>query len=184
VPAFSSASFFGRSGDFPISANTLPFTVPLERTSDDPELNMAFNNGTSLFTVGLTGTYAIDYSLQAEHIFPTDAGVTVEGPPLTIELSINGATGTLPANELVPVPIYGSPWTAPLTTFFPFNAVSFGTGHAVVALSPNDTIQLLITQLPATVSGSTATVVPTYLNAYNPNSPEKVAAYVSVHKIN
>ena len=153
-------------------------------TPEDITENIGFNNGTNSFVVSLTGTYAIDYFLQLYHIVPTGTGGTMAGPPVTIGIVFDGATGPETADELVPVSLFGSPWYAS-GNFADYNAVSFGTRHIVRDLNANESFSLQIVSIPSsTTGGGTGTAVPTYFDAFSINNPPKVEAYLSVHKIN
>ena len=115
--------------------------------TEEPSSNITFSDHT--FTIGIPGTYAIDYFLQVEHSSLTGASAMV-GPPVTMQIAVNGSTASTPANELVPVPIYNIPWPSPPD--FPYAAVSYGTNHIVNTLAAGATLQLWITALP-TVTG-------------------------------
>ena len=59
----------------------------------------------------------------------------------------------------------------------------FRARHIVRDFNVNDSFSLQITSLPYSVSGASATVVPTYFDAFTTNNPPKVEAYLSAHKI-
>jgi hypothetical protein len=96
---------------------------------------------------------------------------------------LSGASGPETADELVPVSIYGTPWSA-TGDFANYNAVSFGTRHIVRGLSAGDAFSLQILSVPTTTGPSGAAVVPTYFDAFSINNPPKIEAYLSAHKIN
>jgi hypothetical protein len=172
-------------------STTLPYVVPIINSGEDPSLNIVFDNstGNNKFTIGLEGEYAIDYFLQVVHLAGA-TGTTLLGPPVTMQIAFDASAPSVPIpaavqDELLPVPIFASPWTPPSPISFPYTAVSSGTKHIVRHLYPNNTVQLQITQLPVMAIGATGATgyVPTYLDAYNTNDPEKIVAYVSIHKI-
>ena len=105
------------------------------------------------------------------------------GPPVTMGIVLSGASGPATADELFPVSIYGAPWGVS-GNFGSYNAVSFGTRHIVRDFNVNDEFSLQITALPSTLSGASATIIPTYFDAFTTNNPPKIEAYLSAHKIN
>ena len=164
---------------------TSPITVPVQvATPEDVTENLGFDNGSNSFVVSVTGTYAIDYFLQVYHNVPTGpSGTTVVGPPVTMGIVLSGASGPETADELVPVSIYGTPWSA-TGDFANYNAASFGTRHIVRDLNAGDVFSLQIISLPTTTGPSGPAVVPTFFDAFSTNNPPKIEAYLAAHKIN
>jgi hypothetical protein len=152
-------------------------------TPEDITENLGFDNGSNSFVVSVTGTYAIDYFLQVYHNVTGPSGTTMVGPPVTMGIVLSGASGPETADELVPVSIYGTPWSA-TGDFANYNAVSFGTRHIVRGLSAGDSFSLQILSVPTTTGPSGAAVVPTYFDAFSINNPPKIEAYLAAHKIN
>lgn len=181
VSAFGSAALRGQFQDN-ISSQPLPFTVPIDKGIDDQFNNITFNSVTHEFTVGMTGDYAIDYFLQVVHVGATGPVPTLDGPPVTMEISFTpSAPPELVEDELIPTTIYASPWTP---AAFPYTGVSSGTKHIVRHLSAGTTAKLVITKLPVEELGAGATgILPTFLDAFDPNEPDKIVAYVAIHKI-
>jgi hypothetical protein len=165
TPAFGSANLTSPTG--PILP--LTYTVPLQDTNEDFE-NVTFNDSTSTFTILRNAVYAIDYSVQI--VFPSSMS-TVSGPA-TMQLFISGfPSPTTVADELMPVPLFGTPWHSPYASYV---ALSSGARHILRNLYINDTVSLQITSLPAGLQG--------FFDDYNRSSPNaQIIAYVSIHKV-
>lgn len=174
VPAFGFAQLTNQQA----LAVTGPTAVPFSDATVDPLGNITYSGGTNSFLVGITGTYAIDYFVQLYHDVSTPAGTTFAGPPVTIGVSLSGATPNA-ADELIPTVIAGAPWTE---SSFPYNALSTGTYHVVQQIGPGTSVKLQILAIPST-TGPSGADVPTFFSTFDPNVPSKVNAYLSIYKI-
>jgi hypothetical protein len=174
--SFGSAFLPGPTGPTgPTGAiSPLPFTIPLQATGEEFN-NVSFDSVTNAFTVNLTAVYAIDYSVQI--LYPPSES-TVAGPPATMEILFTGTSSPAPvADELIPVPLFGSPWTIPpAPESYSYVALSSGSKHIIRSLTAGDTVSLVLTALPSGLEG--------FFDDYNQDSSNvQIVAYVSLHKI-
>jgi hypothetical protein len=174
--SFGSATLTGPTGptaNIPITP--LPYIVPLNMNTE--LLNgVSFNNGTNTFTIGTSGIYTIDYSVQI--LFSGTITPQIQGPPATIGMVISGVSPPAPVeDELFPSSLFGAPWAIPpAPQSYTYLSLSSGTRHIVRSLSSGDTLQLQITSLPAPLLG--------FFDDYAKSStPPTIVAFASLHKI-
>lgn len=146
----------------------LPYIVPLN--SVGPSNGATF--AASTFVVENDGDYFIDYFLQI--LYPAVAS-PMSGPPATMSLVFSGPSAPFTVGcEMTPTNIFGTPWTTPSGTTFPYVAVSTGTQQLLRHLTAGTTIQLQILTLPAGMSG--------YLDGYD-DSDTRIEASVALHQV-
>lgn len=175
LSAFGSGVLPAPTGPSGIAIAPLPFTVPLE-DSQEELTNVTFDSETSTFTIGVTGMYAIDYSVQI--VFPPTEETVLTGPPATMQVLLYGAsTPETVADELIPTPIFASPWVTPPTPeSYNYIALSSGTRHFIRSLQSGNTVSLVLTALPTELLG--------YFDQYGKLDPEvKIVASLAIHKI-
>ena len=177
--SFGTAVLPGPTGSSGILISSVPYTIPLIGTNELFN-NITFDNTTNTFKIGVGGTavYAIDYSVQI--LYPS-ATSTVSGPPATIEVLFTGTSSPAAvADELMPVPLFGSPWTSPPTpATYTYTAVSSGKKQIIRSLTAGDTVSLVLNSLPSGLQG----YLDDYYRSSTPTPRPQIIAYLSLHKV-
>jgi len=177
--SFGSAFLPGPTSSSGILISAVPYTIPLIDTNELFN-NISFNNSTNTFTIGAGGTavYAIDYSVQI--LYPS-ATSSVSGPPATIEVHFTGTSSPAAvADELMPVPLFGSPWASPPSPInYAYTAVSSGKKQIIRSLTAGDTVSLVLNSLPSGLQG----YLDDYYRSSTPTPPPQIIAYLSLYKI-